>query len=148
MQTTAGDSGMETRSAGQLGKMSPKDESKCVMLPYELWSNLRENRPSAVQEIETSIRLFSGAVVERLLISAFGDILGQKAVDSERQKYPADYSILNLRTQDIEAVQVPASHFWRRSRWLSLNPRHPARKRQNNIMKEQQNGRRITIRVP
>src|SRR6266404_1035011 len=125
MQTTAGDSGMETRSAGQLGKMSPKDESRCVMLPYELWSNLRENLPPAIQEIETSIRLFCGEVVERLFISASGDILGRKAVDSERQKYPTDYSILNLRTEDIEAVQLPTTHFWQPPRWIALNPRHP-----------------------
>src|SRR6266404_5050392 len=124
MQTTAGDSAMETRSAGQLGKMSPKDESKCVMLPYELWSNLRENLPSTMQEVETSIRLFCGEVVERLVISASGDILGQKPLDSQQPNPLADNPTLTFRTEDIEALQVPALHLWQRPNWVALNPRH------------------------
>ena len=106
---------------------SPEKET-FVALPDELWANLLEVLPGAAKGIETSIRLFSGEIIERLVISNRGNIIGLEAPGLAGYHGTIDNSMLTFRTEDIEAVEVPAFRFWQRPKWVALNPQHPARR--------------------
>jgi hypothetical protein len=106
----------------------PREKEKCVALPDELWANLLEVLPGAAKGIETYVRLFSGEVIERLVISNRGYILGREAAGLAGYHGTIDNSMLTFSTEDIEAVQVPAFRFWQRPKWVALNPQHPARR--------------------
>jgi hypothetical protein len=107
--------------------MSSDQEHKSIPLPDELWASLLVVLPTAARGIETSIRLFSGDVIDRLIISNRGNILGTEAAGLAGAQGTLDHSMLTFSTEDIEAVQLPAFHFWQRPRWIALNPQHPAR---------------------
>ena len=107
---------------------SPPEKEKCVALPDELWANLLEVLPGAAKGIETSIRLFSGEVIERLVISNRGNVLGREAAGLAGYHGAIDNSVLRFSAEDIEAVQIPSFHFWQRPKWVVLNPQHPARR--------------------
>jgi hypothetical protein len=107
------------------------ERQKVVALPDELWAKLLEALPGAAKGIETSIRLFSGEIVERLVVSNRGDVIGREAAGLAGYQGTMDNSMLKFRTDDIEAVQVPAFRFWQRPKWVALNPQHPARRAWN-----------------
>ncbi|SRR6266566_7288180 len=106
---------------------SQPEKERCVVLPDELWANLLEKLPGAAKGIETSIRLFSGEVINRLIISNRGNILGREAGGLAGYHGTIDNSMLTFGAEDIEAVELPAFHFWQRSKWIALSPRHPNR---------------------
>jgi hypothetical protein len=111
-----------------MNQNSPPEKEKFVALPDELWANLLEALPGAAKGIETSIRLFSGETVKRLVISNRGYIVGREAAGLAGYHGTIDNSMLTFNTEDIEAVQLPVFHFWRRPKWVALNPQHPARR--------------------
>jgi hypothetical protein len=125
----SGEVGMETRSGQRLDVALPGSQSGGVMLPYELWLKLVEIESAAVKGNEISVRLFSGEIIQGLFISAYGEIAGRSASGARAGDLLVARPPLTFKGDDIEAVQVPASHFWQRPRWLALNPHHPARKR-------------------
>jgi hypothetical protein len=100
---------------------------KCVELPDELWTKLLEALPNAAGGYETSIRLFDGQVLERLIITNRGSIAGREAEGLAGYHGTIDNSVLTFGSDDIEAIQVPAFSFWQRPKWIALNPDHPAR---------------------
>jgi hypothetical protein len=106
----------------------PSEKEKGVALPDELWANLLEVLPGAAKGIEASIRLFSGEVIEGLVISNRGNALGRVATGLAGYHGTIDNSMLTFSTQDVEAVQLPAFRFWQRPKWIALNPQHPARR--------------------
>ena len=107
---------------------SPSEGPKHVALPDGLWANLLEVLPGAAKGIETSIRLFSSKIIERLVISNRGNIIGREAEGLAGYHGTIDDSMLTFSTDEIEAVQVPAFHFWQQPKWIALNPQHPARR--------------------
>jgi hypothetical protein len=105
----------------------PFKKEKCVVLPDELWYNLLETFPGSPLGVEMSVRLFSGEVLHRMVISDRGTVLGREAEGLAGYHGVIDDSTLTFRTEDIEAVQVPGARFWQRPKWVALNPKHPAR---------------------
>jgi hypothetical protein len=104
------------------------NKEKHVELPDELWTNLLEILPGAAKGIETSIRLFSGEVIQRLVISNRGNVLGREAVGLAGYHGTLDNSVLTFCSVDIEGLRAPAFRFWQRPKWITLNPDHPARR--------------------
>ena len=102
-------------------------EKRVVLLDDELWYNLLILVPRIAGGLETSIRLLSGKVLERMLISNRGEVLGREAEGLAGYHGTIDNSMLTFGTDDIEAVQVPTFLFWQRPKWVALNPQHPAR---------------------
>ena|SRR5207249_1142786 len=111
-----------------MSQNSPQEKEKFAALPDELWANLLEVLPGAAKGIETSVRLFSGEIIERLVISNRGNVIGREAPGLAGYHGTIDNSMLTFSTDDIEAVQVPAFSFWQRPKWVALNPQHPARR--------------------
>jgi hypothetical protein len=105
----------------------PFKKEKCVILPDELWYNLLEKFPGSPMGITISVRLFSGEILHRMVISDRGAVLGREAAGLAGYHGTIDNSMLTFDVEDIEAVQVPTFHFWQRPKWIALNPQHPAR---------------------
>lgn len=100
----------------------------CVKLPDELWNALLRHVPSVARGIILTVRLFNGQLVEALLLSSRGYLLGRVLSGPSQIDGMIDSAPLTFSTQDIEAVQIPAFRFWQRPKWIALNPQHPARR--------------------
>ncbi|MBI3880378.1 MAG: hypothetical protein HY301_09995 [Verrucomicrobia bacterium] len=99
-----------------------------VEIPDELWFCLLRMRRCPAGGFSTSFRLFSGKILERLIVSDRGYILGRMATGLGGAQGDIDSSMLTFGSEDIEALEVPAFHFWQRPNWILLNPDHPARR--------------------
>jgi hypothetical protein len=100
-----------------------------VKVPDEIWFNvLRLNQCCPAGGFLGKVRLFGGQVLEQMIVSDRGYILGRIAPGLAGAHGDIDSSMLTFSTEDIEAVQVPAFRFWQRPHWVSLNPDHPARR--------------------
>ena len=98
-----------------------------IKVPSEIWFNLLKQRSCPAGGFFASIRLINGSVFEQMIVSDRGSILGKKAASLAGFHGDIDTSMLNFTTDDIEAVQVPAFHFWQRPKWIALNSRNPNR---------------------
>jgi len=99
----------------------------CTKLPDELWMALARVVPGVAQGMLVTIRLFDGQIIEGLYLSGRGYLLGRIVSGMSQVDGSIDSSPLTFNVCDIEAVQVPAFHFWQRPKWITLNPRHPSR---------------------
>ena len=99
-----------------------------MKIPAELWASFLEALPGAAKGAQASVRLFSGDVIRDLTISNRGYVLGREAPGLAGYHGTIDDSMLKFTELDIEALQVPAFHFWQRPKWVALGPDHPARK--------------------
>jgi hypothetical protein len=77
------------------------------------------------------VRLLDGRVIPDLIISNRGYVLGREMPGLAGAHGALDSSVLAFKTDDIEGVRLPLGRFWRRERWICLNPQHPARRSQN-----------------
>src|SRR3954466_499317 len=109
--------------------MSSNSTRESVMLPDDLWAHFLDVLPGAAKGIKTSIRLFSGEILEELLISNRGYILGRQAEGLAGYHGAIDNSMLTFGSDDIEGGLRPKFHFWERPKWVALNPHHPNRLR-------------------
>jgi len=98
---------------------TPHDE-QCVKVPDEIWWQLFAHCGAGLGWFYTSVRLLDGKVIDNLFISNRGYILGTEAPGLSG-------------AHDIEAVLLERRRFffWRQSRWIRLNPQHPARRQYN-----------------
>lgn len=109
-----------------MSSQSEPQPQKRIELPDELWSRLLDAPPGAIRGIEISIRLFSGEVFERLIVSNRGYILGREAVGMAGVHGAIDDSALTFESEDIEAVRVGDSRFLKQPGWIALDPENPA----------------------
>lgn len=72
------------------------------MLPDELWPRFLEVLPGAAKGTKTSIRLFSGEIVEDLIISNRGYIQGREAEGLAGDHGTIDNSMLAFNSDEIE----------------------------------------------
>ena len=100
-----------------------------IALPDEIWRDLLDALPGARRGMCTSVRLLSGTVIHDMIISNRGFILGRDANGLAGAHGMIDDSMLTFRETDIEAVSIPAFHFWQRQKWIALDPNHPARRK-------------------
>ena len=98
-----------------------------IKVPSEIWLDLLKQRICPAGGFFASIRLINGNVFEQMIVSDRGSILGKKAERLAGFHGDIDTSMLNFTTDDIAAVQVPAFNFWKRPKWIAVNPRHPNR---------------------
>ena len=93
-----------------------------VKVPDEIWFNLLQlNRPCCrAGGFLGAVRLFSGEVVDNLIVSDRGYLLGRIASGLAGAHGDVDCSVLTFQSDDIEAVQVPAFRFWQRPKWVAL----------------------------
>jgi hypothetical protein len=101
-----------------------------IKVPDEIWFALLKQRRCPAGGFFASIRLINGGVFEQMIVSDRGSVLGKKIAGLAGFHGDIDTSMLNFTTDDIEAVQVPAFHFWQRPKWIALNANHPNRKSQ------------------
>lgn len=101
-----------------------------VKVPDEIWFNvLQLNRCCHAGGFLGAVRLFDGKVIEQMIVSDRGYILGRVAPGLAGGHGDIDGSMLTFSTDEIEAVQVPAFRFWQRPQWVALNPQHPLRQK-------------------
>jgi hypothetical protein len=103
-------------------------EEPCVKLPDEVWSRLLATGIRMPYGMFASVRLLDGKVIPDLFISNRGYVLGREMPGLAGAHGALDSSVLTFKTDDIEGVKLPLGRFWRRERWVSLNPKHPARR--------------------
>jgi len=108
---------------------NPHDE-QCIKVPEEIWWQLFAQRGAGQGWFYTSVRLLDGKVINNLFISNRGYILGTEAPGLAGAHGSLDKSVLTFSTPDIEGVLLQRRRFlfWRQSRWICLNPQHPARR--------------------
>ena len=102
-------------------------ESPCVKVPDEIWFAILKSRRCPAGGFSTAVRLFNGKILEQMIVSDRGYILGRIAPGIAGAHGDMETSILNFVIGDIEAVLLPPFHFWQRPKWIALNPDHPAR---------------------
>lgn len=103
-------------------------ETPCVRVPDEIWFSLLRYRRCPAGGFFGAVRLFDGQILQRMIVSDRGYVLGRMAAGLAGYHGTIDNSMLTFRTDDIEAVQVPAFRFWQHPKWVALNPEHPARR--------------------
>lgn len=103
-------------------------EEPHVKVPDEIWFSILRLRRCPAGGFSASVRLFDGRFLERMIVTHRGYILGQIAAGIAGGHGDMDNSMLTFNTDDIEAVQLPAFHFWQHSKWVALNPEHPTRR--------------------
>lgn len=102
-------------------------EEQHVKVPEEIWFSILRLRRCPAGGFFASIRLWNGKSFDRMIVTDRGYILGRIASGVAGGHGDVDNSMLTFSTDEIEAVQVPAFHFWQRAKWIALNPQHPAR---------------------
>lgn len=103
-------------------------EERHVKVPGEIWFSMLRQRRCPAGGLFASVRLFDGKVLERMIVTDRGYILGRIASGLAGGHGDVDNSMLTFSTDDIEAVELPAFHFWQHSKWIALNREHPARR--------------------
>ena len=103
-------------------------DEPCIKLPDEVWQRLLETDMRLHFGIMGAVRLLDGRVIEDLIISNRGYVLGCEMPSLAGAHGGIDSSVLTFKTDDIEGVRLPRGRFFRRERWVCLNPEHPARR--------------------
>jgi hypothetical protein len=106
-----------------------------VKLPDEVWSRLLNTGRVSPFGLLASVRLLDGRIINKVLISNRGYILGPMAPGLAGAHGSFDSSVLTFATKDIEGVLAHRRHFWQRDMWVCLNPQHPARREYEKAMK-------------
>ena len=75
-----------------------------------------------------TVRLLDGKVIEGLVVSNRGFVLGREAPGLAGAHGAIDSSMVTFTSDDIEGFCLKWGRLWRRERWVTLNPRHPARR--------------------
>jgi hypothetical protein len=104
------------RGGGQIYRSPSGKEfkgGKHVVLPDDVWCSLLRLFPRSFLKSTVYVRLISGEILHQMVISDRGVVLGRKIDNGQ-----LDNSMLTFGTRDIEAIQVPAVHFWQRPRWF------------------------------
>jgi hypothetical protein len=109
-------------------------EKLCVKVPDEIWQQLFASRGKGIGMFSVSVRLLNGEVFTDLLISNRGYIVGREAPGLAGAHGDIDNSMLTFKTEEIEGIMLRLRYFifWK-SRWICLNPRHPARRQYQKI---------------
>lgn len=100
---------------------------KSIPIPDDLWTRLLQKCTRASKGLRTSIRLNCGNVMEDMIIWGDGKILGKQADGMAGYHGSIDSSMLTFISQDIEAVQIPAFHFWERPKWITRERVDPSK---------------------
>lgn len=90
-----------------------------IKVPDELWYNLLAKEPCGPGGMQTAIRLSDGTILENIVISDRGFILGQEASGLPGSHGKLDTSRITFTPNDIAAIQVPKRHVWNRTQWVS-----------------------------
>jgi hypothetical protein len=98
-----------------------------VKLPDEVWSSAVDSGRVGWAGVVASVRLLDGTMLEDLIISNRGYILGRVVNGPPAMDGQIDGSMLTYETSEIEGVRIGRRHLWQRPLWLLLNPQHPAR---------------------
>lgn len=99
-----------------------------VKLPDEVWSRLLETGRVFPSGVFGSVRLLDSRIIDNVLISNRGYVLGPLAPGLAGAHGSFDSSVLTFATKDIEGVLARRRHFWQRDIWVCLNPQHPTRR--------------------
>jgi hypothetical protein len=100
-----------------------------VALPDEIWAALLDIGMKMGGGLIGTVRLLDGKLIEHLVVSNRGFVLGREAPGLAGAQGAIDSSMLNFRSEDIEGFCLSWGRFLRHKRWVTLNPRHPARRR-------------------
>jgi hypothetical protein len=102
-------------------------EEQSVKLPDEVWS-LALSSGRVRDSFWASVRLLDGTVLDDMIISSRGYVLGKLMDGLAGAHGGIDFSMLTFRTSEIEGIRIGRRRSWQRPVWVLLNPDHPARR--------------------
>lgn len=101
-------------------------DGQAVKLPDEVWSlALSSGRVRTM--FWGSVRLLDGTVLDDVIISNRGYVLGKLMDGLAGAHGGIDSRVLTFGTPEIEGIRIGRRHFWQRPVWFLLNPNHPTR---------------------
>jgi hypothetical protein len=100
-----------------------------IALPDEIWAALLDIGMKLGGGLVGTLRLLDGKLIDGMIVSNRGFVVGREAPGLAGAHGAIDSSMLTFNSEDIEGFCLAWGRLWRRERWVTLNPQHPARRR-------------------